>query len=276
MRIEGNEKVLQCALQSSPPISSDCYMISMKHVINGEMAYGRSKFDFNKGTLLFGAPNKSVEWDSVSTLPKGFTITFHKDFLKRHPLFQKIQKFGFFDYTVNEALHLSPKEEIVMNGLFTNIEVEYHNNQDDFSREIIISHIDTFLNYCERYYKRQFLNRTELNSTIYRKFKNIMFDYVESKKIKKESPKIDWIAEELGVSHRYLNDMLKAETGKTAVDNINLFLIDISKNRLLEPNSSISEVAYNLGFEYPQYFSRMFKKKTGLSPKAFILENQLN
>ena len=158
-----------------------------------------------------------------------------------------------------------------------NIETDYQNNQDEFSKEIIISHLETLLKYADRFYKRQFLNRKEINKNLMTRFKEVLDTYFESGQQMEEGiPTVDWLAGQLGVSHRYMSDSIKAETGKTAVDQINLYLVEEAKNLLLAPNASISETAYQLGFEYPQYFSRLFKKKTGISPKEYIENASMN
>lgn len=276
-QIEGNEELLKCVLQSSPPITTDFYTISLKRVVQGSMSYGRTQFDFKNGSMIFGGPQQVVEWNNIGVALGGFSIIFHEDFIKGTGLAEKIKDYGFFDYSTNEALHLSSKEEEKLESIYNNIAEEYNNNQDEFSKEIIISQVETILKYSDRFYKRQFINRKELNSDISRKFKNVMAEYVFSGEIEKKGiPRIDWIALQLKITSRYLSDSLKTETGRTAVDSINLYLIDEAKQRLLEPNSSISETAYQLGFEYPQYFSRLFKKKVGVSPKEYIETHSLN
>ena len=208
---------------------------------------------------------------------EAFHIAFHKDYINGTPLFDKVKKYNFFNYRVNEALHLSPKEEELMKTIFKNIKTEYNNNQDEFSKEIILSHLDTLLKYSNRFYKRQFLNRKEINQTLFTRFKNILDEYFETNQLEEKGiPTVEWLAKQLGISHRYMSDTIKAETGKTAINQINLYLIEEAKNLLLAPNVSISETAYKLGFEYPQYFSRLFKKKTGISPKEYIEKASLN
>ncbi|MBW1298317.1 helix-turn-helix domain-containing protein [Aquimarina litoralis] len=155
--------------------------------------------------------------------------------------------------------------------------LEYHNNQDEFSKEIILSQLDTLLKYADRFYKRQFLDRTDTNKIMITKFKDILNTYFEQNLLAEEGiPSVDWMAAQLNVSHRYMSDTIKAETGKTAVDQINLFLIEEAKGMLLNPSLSISETAYKLGFEYPPYFTRVFKKKVGMSPKEYIKAHRLN
>ena len=208
---------------------------------------------------------------------EAYHICFHKDYFDGTPLYDKIKNYNYFNYNVNEALHLSPKEEELLKSIFRNIEIEYHNNQDEFSKALILSHLETMLKYIDRFYKRQFLNRQELNQELFTRFTNILDVYSKAGHLQEKGiPTVDWLAEQLGVSHRYMSDTIKAETGKTAIDQINLYVIEEAKNLLLAPNASISATAYKLGFEYPQYFSRLFKKKTGLSPKKYIENAALN
>lgn len=264
---------------SNEPVSltNNFYSISFKNIISGEIIYGRTKYDCKNGTLLFAAPNQTMIFKGMVFSSDAYHIAFHKDYLNGSELFDKIKKYNFFNYYVNEALHLSPKEEELIKNIFRNIETEYHNNQDEFSKEIILAHLDTLLKYADRFYKRQFLNRKEINQQYFTRFKTILDIYFESNSLEEKGiPKVDWIANQLGVSQRYMSDTIKAETGKTAVDQINLYLIEEAKNLLLFPNATISETAYKLGFEYPQYFSRLFKKKIGISPKQYIEQAQMN
>ena len=252
-------------------MTCDFYGISLKNIISGELVYGRTQYDCTNGTLLFTAPSQKLIFKGIVFSAEAYHISFHKDFIKGTSLHEQIKQYNFFEYRVNEALHLSPKEEAQLKSIFQNIVVEYQNNQDEFSKEIILSQLETLLKYSDRYYKRQFLNRKTINQTMLSRFKEVLNDYFEAGELlNKGIPTVDWLADKLKVSHRYMSDMIKAETGKTAIDQINLFLIDEAKNLLLAPNASISETAYQLGFEYPQYFSRLFKKKTGLSPKEYV------
>ncbi len=258
-------------------LTCDFYSISLKNIISGELLYGRTKYDSSKGTLLFTAPNQKLVFRGLVFSSEAYHIMFHKDFIRGTELEQRIRKYSFFEYKVNEALHLAPKEESQLKSIFRSIEAEYHNNQDEFSKEIILSQLETLLKYSDRYYKRQFLNRKPINETMLSKFTEVLNDYFEAGELlNKGIPTVDWLAGKLTVSHRYMSDMIKAETGKTAIDQINLFLIEEAKSMLLAPDASISETAYKLGFEYPQYFSRLFKKKTGVSPKEYISTQSMN
>ena len=265
------DNFLPCPKASSPPITNDCYTISLKKIVKGKLNYGRTKYDFTNGALIFIAPRQVLQWDSsVVFEQKGFSINFQEDFLKGTELAQQIKKYGFFSYSANEALHLSPKEERQIETIVENIEIEYQNNQDEFSKDIIISHLSTLLKYANRFYERQFLNRKELSNDLLEQFNQQLEAYFESGQLQEKGiPSIEKIANKMSVSQRYLSDTLKKETGKTTTEHLQLYLIDEAKNILLKPNKSISEVAYQLGFEYPQYFSRLFKKKEGLSPSEY-------
>ena len=272
------ETFLPCPRESSPPITNDCYSISLKKIVKGSLSYGRTKYDFTNGALIFIAPRQVLQWDKSAVFEqKGFSINFHEDFLKGTELAQKIKKYGFFSYSANEALHLSPKEERQMESIVQNIEIEYHNNQDEFSKDIIISQLSTLLKYANRFYERQFLHRKELSNNLLEQLNQQLGAYVESGQLKEKGiPRIEQIAAQMSVSQRYLSDTLKKETGKTTTEHLQLYLIDEAKNILLKPNKSISEVAHELGFEYPQYFSRLFKKKEGLSPSEYREKYTLN
>jgi AraC-like DNA-binding protein len=272
------DSFLTCPKESSPPISNDCYSISLKKIIKGNLNYGRTKYDFTNGALIFLAPRQVVQWDSsVIFEQKGFSINFHEDFLKGTELTRQINKYGFFSYTANEALHLSPKEEKLLESIVQNIEIEYHNNQDEFSKDIIISQLSTLLKYANRFYERQFINRKELSNDLLEQFNKQLEIYFESGQLEQNGiPSIEQLANKMSVSQRYLSDTLKLETGKTTTEHLQLYLIDIAKDILLKPNKSISEVAYELGFDYPQYFSRLFKKKEGLSPSEYREQYKMN
>ncbi|MDV7187929.1 helix-turn-helix transcriptional regulator [Lutibacter sp. TH_r2] len=273
------DEIENCGAPSSEEVSysNPFYLISLKNIVSGEILYGRTKYDCDTGTLLFSAPNQTYALKDVVISSESWVIAIHEDFIRGLDIQKRIKKYNFFNYNVNEALHLSPKEEKIIKLIFKGIEAEYNNNQDEFSKDIIISHLEALLKYADRFYKRQFLNRKGINKALFTRFKEILNVYFDTNQLEEKGiPTVDWISNELGVSHRYMSDTIKAETGKTAIDQINLYLIEEAKNLLLTPNISISETAYKLGFEYPQYFSRLFKKKTGISPKEYIENAGLN
>jgi len=272
------EDFLPCPKSSSPPITNDCYSISFKKIVKGDLTYGRTQYDFTNGALFFVAPRQVLQWESsVVFEQKGFSLNFHEDFLKGTDLAYQIKKYGFFSYSANEALHLSPKEERQIELIIENIELEYQHNQDSFSKDIIISHLGTLLKYAQRFYERQFTNRKEMSHDLLEQLNQHLEAYFASGQLPKNGiPSIEQIADELSVSQRYLSDTLKKETGKTTTEHVHLYLIDEAKNILLEPNKTISEVAYALGFEYPPYFSRLFKKKEGISPTAYRDKYKMN
>ena len=273
-----NDGFLPCPKESSPPITNDCFTISFKKVVKGELNYGRTKYDFTNGDLFFIAPRQVLQWDETVVFEqKGFSINFHEDFIKGTELAQQIKKYGFFSYAVNEALHLSPKEEKQIEAIVENIAIDYQSNQDEFSKEIIISQLSTLLKYANRFYERQFINRKELSNSLLEQFNQQLEAYFDSGLLQEHGiPSIEHIANKLSVSQRYLSDTLKKETGKTSTEHLQLYLIDEAKNLLLNPNKTVSEVAYDLGFEYPSYFSRLFKKKEGIGPSEYREKFRMN
>lgn len=259
-----------CGDEIIEPYSTDFFSISIKTITSGDIYYGNTKYDFSNGMLMLFPPDKKIEISNVNLSGKSKLIIFHKDFLIGTLLYETIKKYGFFSYTVNEALHLSPNEERKMLQIFSNISDEYHNNMDESSKDIIISNIDTLLKYADRYYKRQFITRKILNNGILEKFYESLENfYLSNPESKAMIPKIEQIADRLNMSQRYLSDLLKNETGKTAIEHIQLFMVDKSKELLLGSDDTVSEIAYQLGFEYPHYFSRLFKKAEGVTPTEF-------
>lgn len=220
--------------------------------------------------MLFFKPGQVIAMKNLEFDEDGFLLFIHEDFLNGHPLRNDIRKYHFFDYEINEALHLSPKEEKVIWEFYHKIESEYYNNQDEYSREIILANVDTILKYSQRFYKRQFLNRTEISGKIVTRFNQAIETYVSSGLLEEQGlPSVSYIAAQLNISPGYLSDVLKQESGKTAMDHIHHYLITEAKNRLASNDQSVSEIAYALGFENLSYFSRLFKKEVGVSPVIF-------
>lgn len=255
-------------------VSYDFYTICFKKIESGEFWYGKTKYDSDKGLMYFLKPGQVLNIYDVEIKEKGFSIYFHEDYLMGHPLFKEIRKYNFFDYEINEALHLSPREKEVMWSLYHKIEAEYHNNPDEFSKPIILSHLDSLLKYAQRFYKRQFIDRKPLSGSTITKFNEYLVGYFETREsAEKGLPTVNQMALQLNLSPKYLSDLLKQETGKTAMELIHLFVISEAKNMIVSGEKSISEIAYQLGFDNPPYFSRLFKKEVGLSPKEY--KNQI-
>jgi len=255
---------------SGTELTTDFYMICFKKIKSGVILYGRTKYDHENGSMLFFKQRQVVEFKNLEFEEDGFLISIHEDFLNGSVLHDEIQKYSFFDYETNEALHLSPREEEIIWDLYSKIETEYKSNTDEYSRDIMLTHIDSILKYSQRFYKRQFINRTELSGKLVSKFNNGLSGYFEKGFFEdKGLPTVKMMADELHVSPRYLSDVLKQETGKTAIELIHIFLIAEAKNLLKGEDNTIGEVAYSLGFENLPYFSRLFKREVGVSPNQF-------
>lgn len=251
--------------------TSDFYMIALKKMKAGVIVYGRTKYDHDSGgSLYFTKPRQVIEMRGIELEEDGFAIYFHEDFLNGHSLHADLKKYHYFEYEANEALHLSPREEEIIWELYNKIATEYHNNQDEYSRDIILTHIDSILKYSQRFYKRQFINRTEVSGKVVSKFNQALLSYFEKGLLtEKGLPSVTSMADGLHMSPRYLSDLLKQETGKTAIELIHIFLVSEAKNRLKGEDATIGEIAFSLGFENLPYFSRLFKKEVGLSPNQY-------
>jgi AraC-like DNA-binding protein len=259
-----------CEILKNKEVSYDFYAICLKKIESGSFWYGKTKYDSDKGFMYFFKPRQKLTIHDVVIKEKGFTIYFHEDYLIGHPLFNDIKKYSFFDYEINEALHLSPREKEVMWSLYHKMESEYNNNPDEFSKSIILSHLDSMLKYAQRFYKRQFIDRKPLTGTTVTKFNEHLASYFENGKAEgKGLPTVNFMASLLNLSPKYLSDLLKQETGKNAMELIHLYVISEAKNMLAAGDKSISETAYLLGFENLPYFSRLFKKEVGRTPKEY-------
>jgi AraC family transcriptional activator of pobA len=257
--------------------TADAYVIALKKLQAGVILYGRTPYDNTNGSMFFMKPRQIIEMRNLQFEEAGFMILIHEDYLHGHELFNVIQKYGFFDYEVNEALHISPKEETILWELHDKIKSEYNNNPDEYSREIMLGHVASILMYCQRYYKRQFINRTALSGKTVTKFNTALQHYFEDGGLQNKGlPSVNAMAEQLHVSPRYLSDLLKQETGKTALELIHLSLISEAKNLLKTADRGIAEIAYDLGFENTSYFTRLFKKQTGMKPLEFRKHAQVN
>lgn len=254
---------------SQTVLTSDLYLISLKGNIAGSFGYGRNSYDFEEGTLTFLAPNQSIQFDKPSDTPieeGSWTIIFHPDLLLGSPLHAKIKEHSFFEYHINEGLHLSQKEKQTLSVIVDSIENELRQNIDRHSQKLVVSSIETLLTYCLRYYERQFYTRTNFNKGIVSKFTQYLKEYFDAEK---GIPSVAICGAELNMSANYLSDLLKIETGKSAKDHIHEYVIKEAKNLLLMSNDNVSEIAYQLGFKYPQHFSKLFKNKTGMSPSEY-------
>lgn len=252
------------------PFTSDFYIIGFKKLKAGVIMYGRTKYDHNNGCMLFAKPRQIMEFKNLEYHEDSFIVFIHEDFLNGHFLHNEISKYAFFDYEANEALHLSPREEQIMWDLFFKIDAEYMTNNDEYSRNIMLSHVNSMLKYSQRFYKRQFINRTQLSGNTVSKFNDVLAAYFKNGAIHAQGlPNVASLASQLNLSPRYLSDILKQETGKTAIELIHIYLINEAKNRLRNDDQRVSEIAYALGFEDLSYFSRLFKKETGITPNQF-------
>ncbi len=248
------------------------FMISLKDGISCSLNYGRNSYDFSKGTMVFTKPNQvlSSEDETIDNNAKGWLLFFHPDLIRKSALGKNIHQYSFFDYEIHEALHLSEEEQETVTEIVKKIEKEYQQNIDKHSQKLIISNIELLLDYCNRYYDRQFYVRTNLNQDKISEFELLLKNYFSSEKPHELGiPSVKYCGDQLNMSPNYLSDLLKKETGKSAKDHIHGFIVNSAKNQLLGSTDSVSEIAYNLGFDYPQHFSKLFKKKTGITPAKF-------
>jgi len=234
------------------------------------MKYGQNYYDFDEGGLFFISPNQLIASDDDNKEYAGYSLLVHPDFIRNYPLGKGIDKFGFFSYSANEALHLSEKEKQTIISIFENIEQELTGTIDDFSQEVMISHIEVLLNYSNRFYKRQFITRKAVSNDLLEKMQTILANYFDNETSMMMSlPTVQYLAEQLNLSASYLSDMLRSLTGQNAQQHIHNKLIEKAKEILSTSNLSVAEVAYRLGFEHPQSFNKIFKRKTNLSPLEF-------
>jgi AraC-like DNA-binding protein len=247
------------------------YLISLKSPAPKSLIYGRNYYDFAEGTLIYVAPNQVVSLGEIddSTAYDGWGVYFHADLINGTLLGKKIKDYSFFGYQVNEALHVSEDEKLVLKQIVQNIEREYQGNLDRFSHTLVVNYLEQLLNYSDRFYHRQFITRQKPNSELLSRFEALLKDYFNRPSIETGLPTVEFFADQLALSAGYLTDLLKHETGKTTKEHIQSELIEQAKIRLLNSSKTINEIAYDLGFDYPQYFNRLFKSKTGQTPLQF-------
>ena len=250
----------------------DFYMISVKRNMNHKYRYGQQDYDFDEGVMFCMAPHQilSVIREENGKNPSGWMMMIHKDFLWNTPLASSIKKYEFFDYSVNEALFLSEDEEIKVQQIVENIRQEYQSNIDKFSQNIIISQLETLLNYSQRFYQRQFITRQKANHQFLERLEILLNDYYDGNNLKERGlPSVQFLSEEFKMSPQYMRSLLKSLIGQTTQQYIHEKLIERGKEKLSTTSLSISEIAYELGFEHSQSFSKLFKTKTDVSPLEF-------
>ena len=251
--------------------SSDLYCVAMKDS-NCGIDYGRNHYDFNEGVLIFTAPNQIITLTKPQKLNEveGWMLYFHPDLIRKHPLGKLIDKLSFFNYEVHEALHLSKNEQQTLNQILSLISTEIGERIDTHSQHVLASHIELLLSYSKRFYERQFITRSASHIDIISKVEQLLREYMNDAVMYSENPPtLKHLSENCNLSPNYLSDLLSKETGRSAIDHINDAIIEKAKSILLNTDDSISGVAYSLGFNYPHYFSRLFKQKTGITPKEY-------
>ncbi|MBV2136988.1 MAG: AraC family transcriptional regulator [gamma proteobacterium symbiont of Ctena orbiculata] len=249
------------------------YQVSLKAGICGEITYGRNTYDFQEGTMVFTKPGQALSFKASEedlASEEGWTLLFHPDLIRKSSLGNNIDHYSFFSYEIHEALHLSEDERVSITGLVRKIETEYQQSIDRHTQKLIVSNIELLLDYCTRFYDRQFYVRTNLNQDYVTRFENLLRDYFNSEQpLDLGVPSVKYCGERLNMSPSYLSDLLKKETGRTAQQHIQDTVIDKAKNLLLSTNEQVSQIAYGLGFDYPQHFSKLFKSRTGMSPAEY-------
>ncbi|MDQ3844522.1 MAG: AraC family transcriptional regulator, partial [Bacteroidota bacterium] len=248
------------------------YTVFLKEIKCGDLRYGRHTYDYQEGTLVFIAPGQVVSVDNrgVTYQPKGHALVFHPDLIHGTSLGRHIQDYTFFSYQSNEALHLSERERKIVLDCFSKIEYELEHAIDKHSKRLIVSNIEILLNYCVRFYDRQFITRENVHKGTLEKFEHLLNEYYQTDNPQTIGlPSVAWCASELNLSPSYFGDLIKKETGKTAQDYVQSKVIDVAKERIFDHSKSISQIAYELGFKYPQHFARLFKQRVGQSPNEY-------
>jgi len=257
-------------MEEETKVSADFYSVMFKNYAKNNVKYGRKLIDFQDGNLICMAPNQVIELDGEIEEKEdmlGWGLFFHPNLIRGTSLNDKMKDFNFFSYEVSESLHLSEKEKQILYDCILKIQAELQENIDMHSQAIIVSNVELLLNYCTRFYGRQFITRKMSNNAVVAQVEKILSEYFRNDN--KGLPTVKYLAEQVRLSPSYLSDLLKKETGKNAQDHIHIYLIEEAKSILLSTDKSVAEVAYALGFEYPQYFNKLFKQKTGKTPIEF-------
>lgn len=253
------------------------YAVYLKQIKNGALRYGRHYYDYQEGTLVFVGPGQVVGKQQPREKvpePRGWVLIFHPDLIKGTPLGKHIHDYSFFSYDVNEALHLSEQEQQTVLDLFGKIADELQRPVDKHSRTLIAGAIELFLNYGLRFYDRQFITRDQAHKDVLSRFEKLLHDYLYASDLQEQGlPTVSYCAEQLNLSANYFGDLVKKATGRSAHDYIQAKVIDIAKERIFDTTKSVSEIAYGLGFKYPQHFTRLFKQKVGLTPQEYRSQN---
>lgn len=253
-------------------ICSNVYSLVMKQNAKGQVRYGRNHYDFSSGVINAFSPGQIIEIEDEYQPGelKGWSLIFHPDLLLHHPLAETIKQYGYFSYDIREALHASEREQQMLNQMVAEIDRETQQNQDEFSLDILLSSIELLLKYTDRYFNRQFLTRKPFYQDSIERFIHLVDEHLNNAEVHEAGlPTVNQLAADMNMSANYMSDLLKKQTGKSALELIHQQLIEKAKYMLLNSNDSVSTIAYQLGFEYPQYFSRMFKKKTTMTPQEF-------
>lgn len=256
---------------------SEIYIVFLKDVKCEDFQYGRNKYDYQEESLLFIAPGQVFGFDVAderTIQPRGWVLAFHPDFVKGTSVGIKMKDYGFFAYDVNEALHISEREREIVLECLTKITEELQRNIDKHTRNLIVSNIELFLNYCVRFYDRQFVTREYVNKDVLTRFENILKEFFDSELPKSMGlPTVAYCAAQLSLSPNYFGDLVRKETGASALEYIQAKIIDLAKEKIFDRSKSISEIAYAMGYRYPQHFTRLFKQRVGMSPQEFRLAN---
>ncbi len=260
--------------RESVQVTFDFYVIALKRMKGVKYKYGQRYYDFdNDGVLYFIAPNQVIQFEferKKNEKPSGWVLLIHPDFLWNTTLANMMEKYEFFDYSLNEALFLSEKEEAILNGIATNIKQEYHSNIDKFSKQIIITHTENLLSYSNRFYNRQFITREKAHNKVLAELEKLLSYYFGNNDFAgKGLPTVQYFANQLNISPKYLSRLVKSLTGQNTQQHIHKKLIEKAKEKLTTTTLTVSEIAFELGFEHSQSFSKLFKSKTNLSPLEF-------